>query len=62
VLRGAGSGRPKEWSYLDWFQNIRAAVRSEYGDQLILSPDTQWSGIPCELQKEIERSAESPAV
>ena len=49
--------KPKEWSYIDWFRNIIAAVRSEYGDQLTLSSETEWSNVPSDLRQQIERSA-----
>ena len=53
---------PKEWSYLDWFLNICAAVRSEYGDQLVLPPETEWYSVPEELQRQIRESMITPAV
>ena len=53
--------KPTEWSYLDWFQNIVAAVRSEYGDQLALSSRTHWRNVPGDLRDQIEQAAGEPA-
>ncbi len=45
--------KPKDWSYLNWFENIYASVRSEYGDQLIIFSNTKWFNVPNELRREI---------
>ena len=44
---------PEEWSYLDWFETIYSAVRSEYGDQLCISGSTTWTNVPSELRDQI---------
>ena len=44
---------PRERSYLDWFRQIVAAVRSEYGDRLAVSGRTQWTNVPGDLRREI---------
>jgi hypothetical protein len=46
---------PETWSYLDWLKQIVAAVSSEYGHRLQLTPETRWSGVPAELQSSIEQ-------
>ena len=48
--------QPKEWSYVDWFENIYAAVRSEYGDQLFITSTTIWRNVPAELRERIMKS------
>jgi hypothetical protein len=48
---------PKDRSYIDWFLNICGAVRSEYGDELVLVPETQWKGVSQSLQREIKQLA-----
>lgn len=51
---------PKEWSYLDWFKQIIAAVDDEYGQHLVLSYDTLWHNVPDDLRTEIEAIAGQP--
>ena len=53
--------KPKEWSYLDWFQNILSAVRTEYGDQLTFSSHTRWSNVPDDLRLKMEQIFIEPA-
>ena len=48
------SPKPREWSYLDWYRQILAAVAGEYGDHLMLSASTIWAGVPDALRAEIE--------
>jgi hypothetical protein len=48
---------PKEWSYADWFDQMRFAVSSEYGQRLTLTADTAWANVPDEVRAEIERRA-----
>ena len=52
---------PKEWSYLDWYENVLPAVASEYRDQLILTSKTRWTNIPADLRSQIEESSASTA-
>ncbi len=44
------SPKPREWTYLDWFNQIRAAAR-EQGVDLELSAYTTWSGVDPELRQ-----------
>jgi hypothetical protein len=44
------SPKPREWSYVDWFHQIRDAAR-EHGVELALGPATSWSGISPELRQ-----------
>lgn len=44
--------RPREWTILMWFRQIRSAAR-EQGVELRLSPETCWHGIPDQLRAEI---------
>ena len=46
---------PKEWSYLDWYKNIVASVRSEYGDALEATGATSWVNVADVLQADILR-------
>jgi Integron Cassette Protein Hfx_Cass5 len=39
------SPKPREWSYVRWFQQILAAVKGEYGCTLEITPDTHWENI-----------------
>jgi hypothetical protein len=50
------SPKPREWSYVVWFRQIRNAAR-EQGVELELGQNTSWSGIDPELQQAIANSA-----
>jgi len=43
---------PRDWSYLDWFKQIRTAAR-EQGVELRLGPATAWSGIEPDMRQAI---------
>ena len=44
--------KPREWSHLDWFKQIRDAAK-EQGVTLRVTPSTIWRNIPASLQKQI---------
>ena len=46
------SPKPREWSYLDWFRQIKNAAR-EQGVDLQLAPATCWHNIDAVLRHEI---------
>ena len=48
------SPKPREWGYLQWFQQIVTGVESEYGYHLRLKPETEWVNIPNDLRLDIE--------
>jgi len=50
-------GKPRQWSYLDWFRQIIGAARDEYGVDLGLTRSTIWSNISEELKAEIQAAA-----
>jgi hypothetical protein len=37
-----------------WFERMVEAVKSEYGDELVLTNATAWKDVPAELQAEIQ--------
>jgi hypothetical protein len=45
---------PGEWAYPAYFGQIVSVVASEYGDQLMLSPATEWFQVSDELRHAIE--------
>jgi len=45
---------PKDWTYVNWFNQIIWAAADEYGVWLRLTPDTVWSGVSDELCAEIQ--------
>lgn len=55
------SPKPREWSYLQWFQHILGAAALQ-SLQLQLTPSTLWSNIADDLKEEIQRwfSTKSP--
>ncbi len=44
------SPKPREWSYVLWFQRIIAAVKGEYGCTLVITPETRWQNIDDSLK------------
>jgi hypothetical protein len=54
-VRGVLFGtKPREWSHLDWFRQILAAVADEYGVRLRVGAATAWSNVPELLRMQIE--------
>jgi hypothetical protein len=53
------SPTPRKWSYLQWFQQIIAATKDEYGCSLFLTSSTQWSGVESSVRDAILGSAGS---
>ena len=45
---------PRDWTPVQWFQQIVGAVADEYGVHLRLTDGTTWVGIPSEMRSEIE--------
>jgi hypothetical protein len=52
------SPKPREWSYLDWYAQIIKAVKSEYGNLLIIDEKTEWKNISEEIRNQIMSWAE----
>lgn len=48
---------PKEWSYADWFSQIRSAVKSEMGIHLRVVSATVWKNISDDQRQEIENES-----
>jgi hypothetical protein len=46
------SPKPREWSYVDWFRQIRNAAR-EQGVRLTLEQTTSWLNVDADLQQAI---------
>jgi len=46
------SPKPKEWSYLDWFNQIMRAAK-EQSCCLEITTETRWANIPDSLKTEI---------
>lgn len=51
------SPKPREWSYVRWFQQILAAAR-EQSSVLRLTSTTKWSRVPESLRAEMEAIAQ----
>lgn len=45
--------KPREWTYLQWFQHARVAIHSELGRDFELNGRTTWANIPDVLRAEI---------
>ena len=54
------SPKPREWTYLRWFQQIVAAA-AEQSTDLRLAPSTAWTNVPEDLRAEIEHWSASAA-
>lgn len=50
--------KPKEWSYVRWFEQIIAAAAEEYGVRLTLTPATVWSNVPTDLRAAISKASD----
>jgi len=44
----------RNWSPLQWYRQIIAAMADEYGVHLQLTEKTVWSNVPSDLRAEIE--------
>jgi Integron Cassette Protein Hfx_Cass5 len=49
------SPKPREWTYLNWYQHIINVVEVECNTKLILTARTKWTNISNELKKTINR-------
>lgn len=50
---------PRDWTLERWFAQVLAAVAGEYGVVLKISPQTTWTAIPPEIQRNIEAISNS---
>lgn len=53
-LRALHAYEPARWAATDLYKQIFAAVRSEYGVQLKVTPGTLWSRIPADVRNSIQ--------
>ena len=51
--------QPREWTPVRWFQQIVAAVLSEYRVQLKLTEKTTWTDVPSDIRSAIESAAKA---
>ena len=49
--------KPREWSYVRWFQQARDAVRSELGWNLKITRQTIWTNATAALREEISSAS-----
>lgn len=47
------SPKPREWSYVQWFRQLREGAK-EQGVLLQLVPTTTWSNVPADVRQDIE--------
>jgi hypothetical protein len=47
------ASKPEAWSYLQWFKQIVAAVKGEYGCDLKITGVTKWKDISPELREQL---------
>ena len=45
MARCLAAREPEKWDHFDLYKQIILAARSEYGDQLVVSPETRWLNI-----------------
>jgi Integron Cassette Protein Hfx_Cass5 len=48
--------KPREWTYLDWFRQIRKEAADECREALEITPATAWDGIDATLRSAMEAS------
>lgn len=51
------SPRPRDWSYINWFNHIIDIAQGDNYCKLEITSKTMWINIPIELRKEIEQNA-----
>jgi hypothetical protein len=51
--RSLSSPAPDKWTHFEWFTHMHGAVKSEYGQLLVISPSTRWSNVPMPVQAQI---------
>lgn len=47
------SPKPAGMTYFDWYKQILLAVKGEYGYELKITSETNWTNIPNELKNQI---------
>jgi hypothetical protein len=47
------SPKPREWSYLDWFNHITGVIMDNCNCKLLLAEGTLWINVPDELKEQI---------
>ena len=50
---------PRDWTPVDWFQQIVAAVADEYGVRLMLTADTALVEVPNDIQSAMKTAAQA---
>lgn len=48
------SPKPKEWSYLNWFEHMLAVIANNYGTALKTAYSTKWTSVPAGVREELE--------
>ena len=51
--------KPREWSYCNWFRQIKEAARREYGTELKIVTTTSWFNVESKLRQEISASVDA---
>ncbi len=49
-----GRKKPEKWNHFDLFRQIILAVQGEYGELLVVTPETKWSNVPSVLERELK--------
>jgi hypothetical protein len=47
------AAEPARWGHLRLYQQIVSAIRNEYGNSLLLTPETRWTHMPEDLKASI---------
>ncbi len=50
------SPKPRDWTYLEWFEHIIKVAKEECSCELNVTEQTEWINIPNELKKEITKA------
>ncbi|WP_339686894.1 hypothetical protein [uncultured Nonlabens sp.] len=54
------SPTPRDWTYLEWFEQIIKVVKEECSCDLYITEQTEWINIPNQLKKEIAKAQQWP--
>ena len=53
-LRALHAAEPSRWEHFELYKQILKAVRSEYGELLVLTPATRFTQVPTDLAQLIQ--------
>ncbi len=53
------ASEPSRWEHAELFAHVAATLRSTFGENLLISKETTWSGVPQDLKAKLQESLSS---